>query len=39
MLRQPICSGLTQNWQQLFIVRLLLGIGMGLKGETPWFPF
>ncbi|CAD6985585.1 unnamed protein product [Tilletia controversa] len=30
----PICSGLTQNWYQLFIVRLLLGIGMGAKGST-----
>ncbi|KAL9937144.1 hypothetical protein V8E36_004379 [Tilletia maclaganii] len=30
----PICSGLTQNWYQLFIVRLLLGIGMGAKGAT-----
>jgi MFS family permease len=28
----PICSGLTQNWQQLFVVRLLLGLGMGAKG-------
>ncbi|KAE8257091.1 hypothetical protein A4X13_0g2587 [Tilletia indica] len=30
----PICSGLTQNWYQLFIVRCLLGIGMGAKGST-----
>ncbi|KAK0554663.1 hypothetical protein OC846_001997 [Tilletia horrida] len=30
----PICSGLTQNWYQLFIVRFLLGIGMGAKGST-----
>ena len=30
----PICSGLTQTWQQLFVVRLLLGIGMGAKGST-----
>ena len=30
----PICSGLTHNWYQLFIVRLLLGIGMGAKGST-----
>ncbi|CBQ73436.1 conserved hypothetical protein [Sporisorium reilianum SRZ2] len=30
----PICSGLTQNWWELFIVRFLLGIGMGAKGST-----
>ncbi|EST05322.1 General substrate transporter [Kalmanozyma brasiliensis GHG001] len=30
----PICSGLTQNWWELFIVRLILGIGMGAKGST-----
>lgn len=30
----PICSGLTRNWWELFIVRLLLGIGMGAKGST-----
>ena len=30
----PIGSGLTQNWPQLFVTRLLLGIGMGLKAST-----
>jgi hypothetical protein len=30
----PIASGFTQNWWELFIVRLLLGIGMGAKGST-----
>ncbi|SPO23633.1 related to HXT5 - Hexose transporter with moderate affinity for glucose [Ustilago trichophora] len=30
----PIASGLTQNWWQLFLVRCLLGIGMGAKGST-----
>ncbi|KAL7413582.1 hypothetical protein BDY24DRAFT_406962 [Mrakia frigida] len=30
----PICSGLTQTWVQLFVVRFLLGIGMGIKGAT-----
>ena len=29
-----IGSGGTQNWQQLFISRLLLGIGMGSKAST-----
>ena len=29
-----IGSGLTQNWYQLFICRLLLGIGMGAKAST-----
>ncbi|KAJ6088726.1 hypothetical protein N7486_009987 [Penicillium sp. IBT 16267x] len=30
----PIGSAVTQNWPQLFITRLLLGIGMGLKAST-----
>ncbi|WVQ73793.1 hypothetical protein IAR50_003373 [Cryptococcus sp. DSM 104548] len=30
----PIGSAVCQNWQQLFVTRLLLGIGMGLKGAT-----
>lgn len=30
----PIASGFTQNWQQLFVVRLILGLGMGAKGST-----
>ncbi|KAK5166150.1 uncharacterized protein LTR77_008411 [Saxophila tyrrhenica] len=30
----PIGSALTQTWQQLLIVRLLLGVGMGLKAAT-----
>lgn len=30
----PIGSGGTQNWPQLFITRLLLGTGMGLKAST-----
>lgn len=34
LLVTPICSGLTQNWWELFIVRLILGIGMGAKGST-----
>lgn len=29
-----IGSGLTQTWQQLFVTRLLLGIGMGSKAST-----
>ena len=29
-----IGSGLCQNWQQLFVCRLLLGIGMGSKAST-----
>lgn len=29
-----IDSGLTQTWQQLFVCRLLLGIGMGAKAST-----
>ncbi|KAJ5914405.1 Major facilitator superfamily domain general substrate transporter [Penicillium tannophilum] len=30
----PIGSAVTQNWPQLFVTRLLLGIGMGLKAST-----
>ncbi|KAI5481021.1 sugar transporter [Pseudohyphozyma bogoriensis] len=30
----PIGSACTQTWQQLFVCRLLLGIGMGAKGST-----
>lgn len=30
----PICSGLTQKWWELLIVRLLLGVGMGVKAST-----
>lgn len=30
----PIGGALTQTWEQLFITRLLMGIGMGLKGST-----
>lgn len=30
----PICSGLTQKWWELLIVRIILGIGMGVKGST-----
>ncbi|KAJ5287648.1 hypothetical protein N7478_003334 [Penicillium angulare] len=30
----PIGSAFTQTWPQLFIVRLLLGLGMGLKAST-----
>ncbi|OJJ51536.1 hypothetical protein ASPZODRAFT_163358 [Penicilliopsis zonata CBS 506.65] len=34
----PIGSAVTQNWQQLLVTRLLLGIGMGLKASTvPMF--
>ncbi|ORY23921.1 and other transporter-domain-containing protein [Naematelia encephala] len=33
-LLSPIGSAFTQNWKQLFITRLLLGVGMGLKGST-----
>ncbi|PNS15311.1 hypothetical protein CAC42_5482 [Sphaceloma murrayae] len=30
----PIGGALTQTWEQLLITRLLMGIGMGLKGST-----
>ena len=30
----PIGSAVCQTWEQLFVCRLILGIGMGLKGST-----
>ncbi|KAK5135943.1 hypothetical protein LTR08_004401 [Meristemomyces frigidus] len=30
----PIGGACAQSWEQLFITRLLMGIGMGLKGST-----
>lgn len=30
----PIGSAVSQTWYQLFVTRLLLGIGMGCKGST-----
>ncbi|KAK8025783.1 hypothetical protein PG990_003606 [Apiospora arundinis] len=30
----PIGGALTQNWEQLLVTRLLLGIGMGFKAST-----
>ncbi|KAI9703393.1 MAG: hypothetical protein M1820_005865 [Bogoriella megaspora] len=30
----PIGGAFTQTWEELFVTRLLLGIGMGLKGAT-----
>ncbi|GMF68794.1 unnamed protein product [Aspergillus oryzae] len=30
----PIGSAVAQTWPQLFVTRLLMGIGMGLKGAT-----
>ena len=34
LLITPIGSAFTQTWPQLFIVRLILGLGMGMKGST-----
>lgn len=30
----PIGGAISQTWEQLFITRLLMGIGMGLKGSS-----
>ncbi|KAI1213678.1 major facilitator superfamily domain-containing protein [Annulohypoxylon truncatum] len=30
----PIAGALTQNWQQLLVTRILLGVGMGIKAST-----
>jgi MFS family permease len=32
LIATPIASGFTHSWQTLFVVRLILGIGMGAKG-------
>jgi MFS family permease len=32
LITTPIASGFTHSWQALFIVRCILGIGMGAKG-------
>jgi hypothetical protein len=34
LIATPIASGFTHSWQTLFVVRLILGIGMGMKGST-----
>jgi MFS family permease len=33
LIATPIASGFTHSWQTLFVVRLILGIGMGVKGR------
>jgi MFS family permease len=30
----PIASGFSRNWQQLLIIRLILGLGLGAKAAT-----
>jgi MFS family permease len=32
LIATPFASGFTHSWQTLFVVRLILGIGMGAKG-------
>lgn len=32
LIATPIASGFTHTWQTLFVIRLILGIGMGAKG-------
>lgn len=34
LIATPIASGFTHSWQALFVVRLILGLGMGAKGAT-----
>jgi MFS family permease len=39
LIATPIASGFTHSWEGLAAARLVLGIGMGAKGEfTPRFP-
>ena len=33
LIATPIASGFTHSWETLFVVRLILGIGMGAKGK------
>jgi MFS family permease len=37
LIATPIGSAFTHSWQALFVVRLILGIGMGAKGAFPSF--
>jgi hypothetical protein len=34
LIATPIASAFTHSWETLFVVRLILGIGMGAKGST-----
>lgn len=34
LIATPIASGFTHSWETLFVVRLILGLGMGAKGAT-----
>jgi len=34
LIATPIASGFTHSWEALAAVRLVLGIGMGAKGES-----
>jgi MFS family permease len=34
LIATPIGGAVCQTWQELFVTRLLMGIGMGLKGST-----
>lgn len=39
LIATPIASAFTHSWQTLFVVRFVLGIGMGAKGELMSFNF
>lgn len=34
LIATPIASGFTHTWRELFIVRLILGLGLGAKAAT-----
>jgi MFS family permease len=34
LIATPIASGFSKNWQQLLIIRLIMGLGMGAKAAT-----
>jgi len=34
LIATPIASGFSHSWQTLFAIRLVLGVGMGVKGAT-----
>ncbi|KAJ9116455.1 hypothetical protein QFC22_004897 [Naganishia vaughanmartiniae] len=34
LIATPIASGFTKSWETLFVVRIVMGLGMGAKGST-----
>lgn len=34
LIATPIASGFSRNWQQLLVIRLIMGVGVGAKAAT-----